>query len=297
MKILVSNRGLANPGGSETYLYSVIEELLSLGHEVHSLCKLKPGLVAEKLKNLSVPVYNKPIKDNFDLILSSHNCTIDLMDGVNGFKIQTCHGIYPEPEQPSKKVNFHVSISEEVKTHLNEKGFESEVIYNGVNCEKFKPIKPINNKLKTVLSLAQSDLANEIIKKSCDLIGVELIELNKFKSWEWNVNEYIQDADLVVSLGRGCYESMASGRNVVIFDHRNYGQKSSIGDGFVNTENVKLFLKNNCSGRYSNQIYDHKMLSEEFLKYDPLVGQDLRNFALSELNIKNQIKKYFNLIR
>jgi glycosyltransferase involved in cell wall biosynthesis len=296
MKILITNRSLSVPGGSETYYYSLVEELVSLGHDVQGMCSKKPGFFAEKIKLLGVKIHDKPIKGKFDLVLSSHLCTIDMMSEISGLKIQTCHGIFPEPEQPSNRVDRHVSISEEVRLHLSNLGFESTIIHNGINCERFKPIKPLNKKLKKVLSLAHDDETNKIIKKSCDILDVEFFEINKYKTSEWNVESMINESDLVVTLGRGAYESMSCGRNVVIFDKRRYTKLPAIGDGFVDVTNVNDFIKNNCSGRFSKKKFDENSLVTEFQKYDVKHGNDLRNFALENLNIKNQTQKYLSLL-
>ena len=248
MKILIGNNGFGNPGGSETYNYAVIEELVRLGHDVHAIAKNGPGIVSDHINKLGVPAHFKPISGTFDLILLSHSTSIALVQDVKGFKVQTCHGVFPSVEQPVPGMNAYVAISEEVQAHLETKGYKSIVIRNGINCDRYKPVKPIRNQLKTVLSLAHSDPANTIIKDACDKIGCDLLINNKFKEWKWEVDEIINSADLVISLGRGAYESMAAGRNVVIFDKRGYMKSPAIGDGIVTKENVSNFIKNNCSG-------------------------------------------------
>lgn len=296
MRILVGNNSFSYPGGSETYNFSLIEELVRIGHEVIAVAHNGPGIVSKKLNEIGVDVCFKPIDGNFDLCLLSHSSSINLTKNVKGYKIQTCHGIFPKLEQPVPGMDDYVSISEEVQSHLKKLGYESNLIRNGINCERYNIKNSINEELKTVLSLAHSDSANEVIKRSCEIIGCELIICNKFKEWKWNVEDAINSSDLVISLGRGAYESMACGRNLVIFDQRSY-MESSVGDGFVTLDNVNLYLKNNCSGRFSNREYDHLKLSDEILKYNRSTGKQLREFALTELNISIQAKKYIDLLR
>src|SRR3990167_8067335 len=114
MKILVGNNAFSNPGGSETYSYALIEELIRRGHHVEAIAKIGPGIVSKKINDLGVPVHFKPISGTFDLILASHSTSIAMLGNVKGFKVQTCHGIFPSVEQPVPGMNAYVAISEEV---------------------------------------------------------------------------------------------------------------------------------------------------------------------------------------
>lgn len=294
MKILVTNNTLANLGGSETYAYTLIRELASR-KEVNVDCFSKNiGLVGKTLKNEGYNVITS-VKDNYDLILASHTSTIPSIINNNGYKIQTCHGIYPSLEQPAKGMDSYVSISEEVEKHLTKLRFKSTIIHNGINCDRFKPIKPINKNIKSILSLAQSDVLNNKIRKVCNKMGIKLYCLNKFKNPIFNVENMINEVDMVISLGRGAYESMACGRNVMILDKRPYINKPPLGDGLLTEDNISDIIKNNCSGRFSNTIYDENMIEKEIMKYDSKLGDFCREYALNNLNIKHQVDKYLKL--
>jgi hypothetical protein len=295
MRILVGNNGLGLPGGSETYTYALIKELVKRGHQVTAVGKEGPGLISKKLGELGVKCFFEPVSGTYDLILLSHSSSIDLVKNAIGFKVQTCHGIYPALEQPVPGMDAYVSISQEVYLHLKSLGYYSTIIPNGVDCDRYKPTTPINEKLTTVLSLAHSEPANQIIREACKIANVNLIINNKFKEWKWEVDEIINQSDLVISLGRGAYEAMASGRNVIIFDQRNYTNMPAIGDGIITKDNVDDYLKNNCSGRYTKRVFDSQILAEELLKYNPQHGEDLREYALENLNIEKQVDKYLRL--
>ena len=284
MKILVANHWLSKLGGSETFTYTLIEELVRLGHEV-DLFTFFPGLISEKIeRDFGV---NINVQNSYDIIFASHNTTVDELTG-HGFIIQTCHGVFPYLEQPSEKANLHVSITKEVKDHLARLGFDSKIIWNGVNCNRFKPTRKINKKLKTVLSLAKSEQSNIIIRQACQVLGLDYIERRKERIW--NIENEINKADLVISLGRGVYESLACGRSVLVYDHRGYSD--NYGDGIITEDNINLLMENNCSGRYFKKSFTAVSLANELKKYDPGISEFSRNFAVKNLNIKNQVKKY-----
>jgi glycosyltransferase involved in cell wall biosynthesis len=297
MKILLGNNRLAKPGGSETYAYAMAAELMRQGHKVTCIASGKPGMVSAKLRELGVAIYFRPIPgERFDVAFLSHSTSIAFAQRVKAFKVQTCHGIFPSLEQPVDGMDAYVAITEEVCLHLRKLGYRSTVIHNGIDCNRFQPEKRLHRELTTVLSLAHGEGANVILSKVCADLGVQLITQNKYNGAIWHVEHLINKADLVVGLGRSVYEAIACGRNAVIYDQRSY-MDSAVGDGFVDCRTIGHFLKNNCTGRYSQRVLFEDDVKLELSKYNPMVGKLLRKYALEELNIEKQVKKYLALVR
>ena len=293
MNILVTNNHLKTYGGSETFTYTLIEELCRLGHHLEYFT-FEKGLTSNKIEqNLNVHFFSRK---KYDLILANHNSCITFLRKIISHKttiIQTCHGIYPELEQPSNLANLHISISEEIQKHLLTLGYASKIILNGINTNRFDNKTSINKELKTVLSLSQSEQANSEIEKACNLLNIQLLKLNKFKNPIWKVEEEINKADLIVGLGRSAYEAMACGRAVLIYDNRPYSK--SYADGYVTSEILPYIIKNNCSGRFYKKELDTVSLVKEFKKYNKESGYFLRQFSLENLNIKIQVEKYLQI--
>lgn len=287
VKILVTNNQLDNVGGSETFTFTIIEELVRLGHKVEYFT-FKTGFVSEKIeKILGVKFMSE---SSYDLIFANHNTTVEKVF-KKGFTIQTCHGIFPKLEQPNSKANAFVSISQEVQDHLARLGFPSILIHNSINLDRFFPTNKINNSLKTVLSLCHSNKANSFVENACKELDINYIQAFKYDKPEWDIEKFINQADLVVGLGRSAYEAMSCGRPVVIYDDRRYF--SSCGDGYVK-DILGLSLKNNCSGRYTNQKFDKNSFKLELLKYNANDSTYFRRFAEKELNVCINISKYID---
>ncbi|MCM4161407.1 glycosyltransferase family 4 protein [Antarcticibacterium flavum] len=291
MRILVATNHLHTLGGSETFTYSIIEELIRRRNfQVEYYTNIR-GLVSEKIeKNLDVKFSTH---DRYDLILANHTSIVEKFYG-KGFLIQTCHGIFPELEQPHKRANAYVSISLEVHNYLRQKGITSKIILNGINLNRFKPNQKVSKKLETVLSMCQSEAANDLIKNSCDEMGLKFIAANKYQNPTWDMESLINTSDLVVGLGRSAYEGMACGRPVIIYDDRGYFD--SCGDGYI-TDKVELSIKKNCSGRYFNKKFDKKVFTAELSKYCASDGDKLRKFAVNNLNIEDSVNSYLNYYR
>lgn len=295
INVLVANNHLVNVGGSETFTYTLIEELNRRDNINVDYFTFDKGVVSDKIEEeLKVNFFSKK---KYDLIFASHNTCVEKLY-KKGFIIQICHGIYPKLERPSHKANGIISISQEVQNHISSLGFSSKIVLNGINLKRFYPSKSISNKLKTVLSLCQSEEANRFIKQSCDMLNLDFIKANKSKERIWEIEDYINKSDVVVGLGRSVYDAMACGRPVIIYDHRHY--LGHLGDGYI-SNTLGLSLLNNCSGRYFKYNFSNIDFVNELKKYNSLDGQYFRDFAERELDIKKNVNVYLeywiNLIK
>ena len=289
MKILVGNNHLAKTGGTENYTYTLALELKKQGHDVEYFT-FEKGEISSLLEDNGVPYMSS---NHYDLILANHNTVVEKLWDC-GYIIQTCHGYIPALEQPSSFADAHVSVSEEVRDHLKSLGFKSIVIPNGIDCVRFSPKTPLSQRLTTVLSLCQSDVANDFIRKCCEIMNVKFLRSNKHTDNVWKVEELINQSDLVIGLGRSAYDAMACGRPVLVYDYRDY-MGEFLGDGMLTSENIRQSMYCNCSGRASRIRYDEQSFIEEMQKYSSDLGAWSREFALKNLNIQVAVQKYMDI--
>jgi glycosyltransferase involved in cell wall biosynthesis len=298
LKILVATNHLKNIGGSETFTYTLAKELKRQGHQVE-VFTFHEGLVSKKIKEEGIPVITDilfPVNSNYDLILANHNTTVEYLRGKfpQTKIIQTCHGTGNKFEQPNKKADKFVAISDEVSQHLQERySILPFIITNGVDCERFRSVKPLNEKIQTVLSMTHSNSLNirlrEILKKK----GIKLITMNKYKNPKWNIEDFINMADMVIAIGRGVYESMACGRPVLVLDERKY--QGLLGDGFLTQYNIHDSILFNCSGRWQKRTDIENMIEEAIEQYD-YKTEFYEDYAREHLNIQKQVEKYLALV-
>ncbi len=287
--ILLATNHLDNLGGSETFTYTLIEELSKYKNIEVEYFTFKKGIMSKKIEDdFNVKFMSK---NKYDLILANHYNVVEKLKN-KGFIIQTCHSSKISLEKPNKNADLFVSISQEIQTFLAKNGFNSTIILNSINLEKFKPVNKINKKLSKVLSLCHSKEANDRIRSICSTLNLEYFEAYKFRNPIFDVHKIINEVDLVVGLGRSAYEAISCGRPVVIYDSRNYF--NSCGDGYLK-DVLGLSIQNNCSGRYSNKMYNEAELIKEFLKYNYEDGDYFREFSLKELDVRKNLQNYFEL--
>lgn len=289
INILLANNHLQKTGATENYTYDLALELKKQGHNVEYFA-FDLGEVSDLMEAEGIHYMTKK---KYDLILANHTSTVEHLH-THGYIIQTCHAIAPALEQPSKYADEHVSVTQEVKEHVASAGYESKVIHNGVDCERFAPIRPINEKLTSVLSLCQSDEINVFLAECCEAYGVKFHTCNKHTDYVWKIEELINQADLVVGIGRSLYDAMACGRCVISYDNHGY-MNEALGDGYLTSDNFFESITRNCSGRVFRKKFTQEEFIAELQKYNPADGEWARECALEHLNISKVAESYLNL--
>ena len=265
--VLIGNNHLNELGGSEIFTFTLIKAIKELGYDVYFTTFIT-GLVSKKCEEYATYIPPQNIANyQFDRAILSHNSIVNLPIKARSI-IQVCHGILPKLEKPSPLANYHISISQKIVGHLHNHGFKSDVINNPVDLSKFRPISKIHSKPQTILSLCQGEEANKNIKDVCKRMGIEFLSFSKTRTATWDLHKVVNKADIVISIGRGVYEAMACGRNVIIYDSRGYA--SNKGDGYLSKDNFFLSHASNCVGDDAEIDFDVDLLEKEILKYSTL---------------------------
>lgn len=269
MKILLTNNHLERTGGTETWTYTMSEVLTKLGHEVEVFTIMK-GDFAE---HFNVPVFTK-VSDlgEYDRILVNHNSCLDLLKEIKGYKVFTCHGTTPALEQPINGADAYVAVSELTLEHT--KQWNPTLIRNGIDIERFKPTKPLR-KIPHILVISDWVQPYEKIQS-----------LNPKTDWigkhnaRFDMENVIAEYDIIVSIGRGRYEAMSSGKVCLAYDERPYIGPSS--QGLVTPQNIDTVVKQDY---WNDGIYPTiEHLQEELSKYDTSLGEWGREYIINNFN-------------
>jgi glycosyltransferase involved in cell wall biosynthesis len=293
MKILVANHWLKKLGGSETFTYTLIGELVRQGHDV-SYFTWERGKVSQAIeKDFKVSHQDS---GSYDLILCSHNTTVGwCRANFQGFIIQTCHGTIPKLEQPHMKADAFVAISKEVELHLLKSGVDKpiKVIHNGIDLDRFKHTTIAVQDPHFVLSLSHSEQLNTYLRNYFSSRHVHFDALNKYQNPQWSVEQVMNLSDLVISCGRGAMEALACGRPVIVMDHRPYMPPCA--DGIITPVNIDDLLFTNFSGRCRmRDPYDPALIDEALDTIDIYTSDRMRHIATKYFDIKKQVKTYLD---
>ena len=307
MNILVASNNLKTTGLG-TFIYTQVSELISRGHNV-DVVTFHDGKVGEKLSSHVIELDN--VKKSYDLILTHQNdITFELINrNVSGYVIFTVHGvIFDLNDVPKKEILYYIDkvvcVSQAIQKFLSEKNIDSLLNYQLVDCERFSPKNMLREKNIKVLSMVRGSKSNNLIRCACEILDYEYIgwqkpvdyyfHLNDEDDVIFNVEDRINEADIVVGIGRIIYESLSCGRNALVFDDREY--QGNLGDGMVTPDNIDNFIMDNFSGRYNNKSFSLEDLVEELKKYDSTYSNFFRNHVKTNFNVKDLIDKYLELV-
>ena len=104
----------------------------------------------------------------------------------------------------------------------------------------------------------------------------------------WDTENAINEADLVITLGRGCLEAMACERAVLVYDYHG-------GDGMLRPRNWREIRKHNFSGRRFKINYDVDMMAKEIAGYSRQMGKKNREYVMNHHNIEVEAKVWTEL--
>lgn len=238
MKILLTCRALREIGGAQSYIVTLANALMALGHEITFL---------------GVPLEGEAAEQRWDLAVVSHH---ELFPGVRERcekMISLCHGLI-DMEEPSRFADHVVYVSTEARRYWKIKGGaerfaeqEARVILNPVDLGRFRP-SPIPVGIPLLLRVSRyKDIP--WLKELADEIGFEFKWMRKIPEWE----KHAEHASIIVASGRCCYEAMACARPVIILDDRPYNVKiidkdGPLADGIA-CDVYEHARHANCSGR------------------------------------------------
>jgi hypothetical protein len=191
--------------------------------------------------------------------------------------IFTSHGILPEEEIPPPDMDKYIAISEEVVMY--HKMMNVKLIRNFIDIDRFHCVNPIRDKPERLLFISNHTRwrTHKCIKKACDILKIDFRHLGFETKWRFNVEDYINEADIVVSLSRGILEAMSCERPVIVYEKRK-------GDGYIDQRTYQKSRVNNFSGRAFDIKFTPETLIEEILKYNPKDGAINREVILEHHN-------------
>ncbi|MCX5726457.1 MAG: glycosyltransferase [Candidatus Saganbacteria bacterium] len=296
MKILITTHHLKDYGGSELFTQDLAVALKDSGHEVFVFSP-NLGLVAETIRKNGINITDNLRKfknEKFDIIHAQHNETAISVRSV--FKrtpmVFMVHGTIPKLEQPPLNLRIlkFIAISEGVKRHLTgEYSIPPEkiqIVRNFIDAKRFSCKKQVNDRSENLLVLSNryTEKIRDVIEKACEDFKIKIAHVGLPENPAENVEDHINNADIVVTHGRGALESMACERNVIVYGI--YG-----GDGFIDETNFYELRKNNFSGRRYRKEYTPDDLKSELKKYDPDVGMELRKLVIKENSKDDTLRK------
>lgn len=303
LSILLATNHLFGWTGSETLLLTLIDGLLQAGCRIAVYVRhwnpewvdahFDPRVrLTDDIRTLGAI--------HFDLAHVQHSaCLVDVRAARPVLPILfSSLGVLPFLEQPvpfELGVSRYLAISEEVAANLTAHGIDERRIHifrNLVSDSRFRLNTPIRQRPERILVLSyKMDAARrEALRMAAERIGASIRFVGKLGEpiMQDRLASVIDEADVVVSLGRGVVEAMLCGRVPLVYDIHG-------GDGLVTPDTLEDIRKNNFSGRRHGREYAVEDLVTEFSKYRQEFGAQLRELALDQFGTQRNLPRLLEI--
>jgi Glycosyltransferase Family 4 len=282
--LVLSTIALCNPGGTETYVLTVAEELQRLGHEV-TLYAPETGAMAELGRERGLRIVSSPrdLPDMVDAIYAQESVTalpmaesyphVPLLYGVHADE----YGLSVPPQLPgfaSAIVVLHERVARRARAFAH--GPEIVRLRQPVDMVRFSPRGPLRDPPRRVLLLGNYLFGDRrrLLLEACAESGLECIEVGtRSGSLLARPEQVICDADIVVGKARAIVEAMACGRAAYVFDHNG-------GDGWVTPERYHVLEADNFGGQAEAVGVDRDRFRRDLDHYRPDMGVANRELAV-----------------
>ncbi|HEU0299314.1 MAG TPA: glycosyltransferase [Longimicrobium sp.] len=275
LRVLITNRVLANRTGTELYVRDLALELLRRGHHPIAYSPLL-GRVAEELRAATVPVVDD---------LAAVGAVPDVIHGHHGLEtlaallafpgvpaVAFCHSWTGWPDAPVRfpRILRYVAVDHTCRDRLTSRhGIPPELVHvvlNFVDLQRFPPRAPLPARPRRALvfSNAAGGRGSQLdaVRQACSRAGIEL-EVAGSRSGNplARPEEVLGGYDLVFAKARAALEAMAVGAAVVLCDASGAGP-------MVTTANLDRLRPLNFGIRTLREPATAEVLAREIARYD-----------------------------
>ncbi len=293
-RVLVTNWGLVNRGGSELYVRDLAVGLLRRGCEPVVWSPLT-GPVADDIRSEGVQVIDDlstPIPEPDVLHCQHHDealAALARFPGRPGLFVQ--HGAVPWQEEAPlhPRLLRYVAVDELCRARLLASGIDANrvtVIGNSVDLDRFAARDPLPARPRRALAFgntAHEDGSLRYIRAACTRMGIELDVAGVGVGAPLiNPEKHLADYDIVFAKARAALEALAVGCAVVVVDEAGVA-------GMVTADLLPEWLRWNLGRNLLVHPHDTDLLCDETDRYDPADVERCRDHVRAHCDLDAMI--------
>ena len=226
--IVVATGNLVGPGGSESYVMTVAEHLMRLGHSVHLLAR-KTGVVAQAATNMGISVRRDPalLPRDVDIVFSLDR-EFALVLGSRyprAARIFVMHNVgeayLPPPVGGCVQATVVLNARHEQRAEATQGAGRVIRLRQPIDTSRFSPRQPLNDHPRRVVLLGNyGGFPGDHRRRLVEAWGkdIEWLEVGG-ENATMDVPAALADVDVVVGYGRSILEAMACARAAYVFEH------------------------------------------------------------------------------
>lgn len=282
MRIVLANAAFHGVGGSETYLATLAENLLRLGHDVRIYTRVA-GDMAMLARRRGIEVIDSVanLGEPADAVLSQDGIVAYDLAGAwpRVPQVFVCHSSLFDVQQPPLTPGTAAAVivlNDRVRRRMEALNVDLEIVRltQPIDTQRFSPrSSPAARPTRAlVLSTYLDGAPRQALIDACGRAGVELVSLG-IDHVEMAPETFMADVDFVIGKGRVVLEAMACGRPAYLFD--SFG-----GDGWITPETYPELESDGLTGQLGERGLDSDRISADLAAYDPEWGRLGRELVL-----------------
>jgi hypothetical protein len=288
VNIVLANSVFNRPGGSETYLLTVSEELQRLGHETIILTSETgpmAGFATERGTSVTTDLES----------LDGWAESALVQDAILSYRLAERFPDVPQVLRPTSDlydvslppglpgvVSSVVVCNDRLRRRVESMAGEFEVhrLRQPVDTERFVPVGPVPDRPRRALLLGNYLAGDrlELLRKVLAQAGITVTQAGG-SQFTCSPEHLIWEADFVVGLARAALDAMSCGKPVFLYDK--WGC-----DGWVTPERYPAMEADNFAGQSRPVTADPDWLRTELGLYRPEMGLANRELAITHHSVR-----------
>jgi len=300
MRVVLATHSFAAVGGSETYLLTVAEQLLRLGHGV-TIYALVLGDMAELARARAVDVAPKAedLGERCDVVIAQDGgVAYELADRwPQTPQVFVCHSGFFDLQLPPLVPGIAgavVVLSDRIERRIRALDVPNRIVRlrQPIDTERLVPRSAPRERPRRALLLGnylRGD-ARQVLVDAWAAAGVEVVQVGTPTTVSLHPEKDIADADIVVGKGRAVLDAMSCGRAAYVYDA--FGT-----DGWVTPSVYPLMEADAFAGQAQTRVVDAEQLGRDLDDYRPLMGQANRELVMNHHQARAHAERLVELCR
>lgn len=282
MRILLANSAFHRVGGSETYLATLGENLVRLGHDVRIYTRVAGDMAQlARAKGIEVVDSADDLGAPADAVLAQDGIVAHDLAAAwpQAPQVFVCHSSLFDVQQPPLVPGVAsrvIVLNDRVRRRIEALNTDARVVRlrQPIDTQRFSPLSAPHPRPRRALlfSTYLDGAPRQALETAWGEAGVELVSLG-IDTVDLAPELLLSQVDIVVGKGRAVLEAMSCGRPAYLFD--SFG-----GDGWITPESYPLVESDGLTGQRGEQGIDIERLRADLDAYDPELGRLGRELVL-----------------
>ncbi|MBJ7458794.1 MAG: hypothetical protein JHD02_06390 [Thermoleophilaceae bacterium] len=286
MRIVLGHTNFVVTGGTETYMLTVAQELLALGHDVTIYGAEELGQAAADARSAGIPVAGAfdELPQNCEATLANDSSTaFELAARYPGAAhTMVVHSSFfqlQSPPQLEGVCDRLIVLNDRIRAHVESLAFHAPItrLTQPVDTLRFGPQgeDPQVARSALVLGNYMTGANAKYVSEACTSAGIEPVFAGLQSDFAAEPERAIAAADLVIGLGRCIVEAMSGRRAAYVFGIAG-------GDGWVTEESYRQLEADGFAGGGTDEAISFDRLARDLADWSPKMGAVNRQIALAK---------------